>query len=154
MKTKSNRPEVQKGLQICFKITNMVKEQFPNEVFAIKQNSIVPFTSNKRLCNNTSLGGSFAHFHNTKPHRVCCKQNFLINGRNWHSEYEFGRQKRGTGYYVNGTLGYVLLIVHELAHHRTKGHGKKWVIKCKKFQNFMINQLISGEYYKYILPIH
>lgn len=148
MRTKGNRIEVQKGLGICFKIAHMVKNQFPNEVFALKEKSIIPFTSSKRLCDNVSLGGSFAHFHSSKPNRICCKQNFLIDGRNWHSEYEFGRRIRESGYYVNGTLGYVLLIVHELAHHRTKGHGKKWYAKCNRFQDFMINQLISGEYYK------
>ncbi len=124
----------------------MLKDNYPNEIFALKENSIVAFTSSKRLCNNTSLG-AYAHFHNSKPHRICCMQKFLKNGHNWHSEYEFGRQKRGTGYYVEGTLGYILLMTHELAHHRTKGHGKRWVAKCKKFQDFMINQLISGEYY-------
>ena len=138
--------KIEQGLAICFKIARILKEQYPNEIFAIKEKSIVPFTSSKRLCSNTSLGG-FAHYHNTKPHRICCKQKFLKNGINWHNQYEFGRQKRGTGYYVDGTLGYVLLMVHELAHHRTKRHGKKWYAKCNKFQDFMINQLISGKYY-------
>ncbi len=140
------KPEVEKGLKICFKIANILKENYPNEIFSLKENSIVPFTSSKQLCDSVSLSG-YAHFHHTKPHRVCCKQKFLIGGDNWHSEYEFGRQKRGSGYYVIGTLGYVLLMTHELAHHRTKGHGTKWYAKCNKFQDFMINQLISGEYY-------
>src|SRR3972149_1791288 len=103
MKTKSNRPEVQKGLQICFKITNMVKEQFPNEVFAIKQNSIVPFTSNKRLCNNTSLGGSFAHFHNTKPHRIRLLQARIIADSHMADDLKNAGKGNLSGYYVNGT---------------------------------------------------
>ncbi len=140
-------PEIEQGLKICRKVAHILKDNYPNEIFALKENSIVAFTSSKRLCNNTSLGGSYAHFHNSKPHRVCCMQKFLKSGHNWHSEYEFGRQKRGTGFYVDGLVGYVLLICHELAHHRTKGHGKKWYAKCNKFQDFMINQLISGKYY-------
>jgi len=140
------KPEVQKGLDICIKIAHTLKDNYPNEIFALNEKSVIPFISVKRLCDTTSMDG-YAHFHHTKPHRVCCKQKFLKTGHNWHSLYEFGRQKRGSGYYVIGTLGYVLLMTHELAHHRTKGHGSKWYAKCNKFQDFMINQLISGEYY-------
>ena len=141
------RPEVQKGLNICVKIAHILKEKYPNEIFALKKNSIIPFTTIKRLCDTTSMDG-YSHYHNSKPHRICCKQKFLVSGHNWHSQYEFGRQKKGTGYHVTGTLGYILLMAHELAHHRTHAHGSNWYAKCNKFQDFMINQVISGEYYK------
>ena len=47
-----------------------------------------------------------------------------------------------------GTLDIIDLMCHETAHHRTSRHAKGFKIKYARFFKFIINKLISGEYYQ------
>ncbi len=145
--SRTHKEQIEDGLKKCRTVARILKEFYPNELPALEKNFIVPFTSSKRLCNSVALSG-LAHYHTVKPHRICMQQKFLRTGHDWDSEYEYGHQKRGTGRYVDGTLGYILLTCHELAHHRTKGHGANWYAKYHKFRDFMIRMLVNGQYYK------
>ena len=136
-----------KNLELCRNIAKYLKEKYPNEIFAIKENSIVAFRTKSRLCRNKSMS-SMAHYHNSSPPRICIKQKLLVDGRSWTCEYEFGHQKRGTGYYISGIYGLIDLVCHELAHHRTRHHGKKWYQKYLKFRDEMLTIFESGEFYK------
>ena len=139
----------------CVKVVTILKDNFPNEIFALKKNTInISAKRNSRLCKNVS-GGHLAHYHREKPPRICIRQKFLKSPECWSLNRYFGvvikpdffsvdvREKRS----VVGTLGIVDLMCHEVAHHRTKGHGNKWKLKYAKFLHFMINQIISGGYY-------
>lgn len=133
----------------CVKVVSILKDNFPNEIFALKKNTInISAKRNSRLCKNVS-GGHLAHYHREKPPRICIRQKFLKSPECWSLNRYFGDKSYGwLARSVSGTLGIVDLMCHEVAHHRTKGHGNKWKLKYAKFLHFMINQIISGGYYQ------
>lgn len=135
--------KINEGLALCYKTAKILKEKFPNDIMKIQKNTIIPFTSNKRLCDNTSLGGSYAHYHNSKPHRICVKQKFLKERMCWSTKIN----NRKDRHKIYGNFAIAELITHELSHHRTSGHGKGFKIKYKKLWNYIVNQFINGEYY-------
>tara|TARA_Y100001949_G_scaffold138624_1_gene120418 strand:+ start:954 stop:1529 length:576 start_codon:yes stop_codon:yes gene_type:complete len=48
----------------------------------------------------------------------------------------------------DGNIALIEMICHELAHHRTSGHGKGFKIKYLRLRQAMTNQIISGEFYR------
>jgi len=147
MKKKNTNPEIIKGLSLCFKIANILKEKYPNELMKITNTTMIPFKAKSRLCSNKSLGGSAAHYHSTKPHRICIQQKVLINFECNTCVYDGGRL-RGTTRKIYGNFAMIDLMAHELGHHRSgNGHGKKFKIKYEKFLNYLLNLVISGKFY-------
>jgi len=137
-----------KGLEFCFKVAHILKDKNPDRLFKIEKNSIVAFKTKSRLCSNTGLGGSYAHFHQLKPARICIIQKALINFLSRDCTYENGRRVRFTTRELKGNFALIQLMCHELAHHRTKGHTKKWHEKYYFFLGQMALSLISGDFYK------
>ena len=133
----------------CVKVVSVLKDNFPNEIFALKKNTInITTKRNSRLCKDLS-GGHLAHYHQEKPPRICIRQKFLKSPECWSmNRYAeiFGGVKRRIS--NKGLIAIVDLMCHEVAHHRTKGHGNRWKLKYAKFLHFMINKIISGEYYQ------
>lgn len=118
----------------------------PSNDMPIKKNSIVAFSTKGRLCDNSSMG-NHAHYHNTKPHRICIQQKFLESRHGHTCVYECGRAQRPfTQLYGNFALAEI--ICHETAHHRTKGHGKKWYAKFNHQMSQIAPLFISGDFYK------
>ena len=134
-------------LALCIKVAEYLKERNINWIMPIKKNSIIPFTSNRRLCSSRSLGGSVAHFHQGYPPRICIKQQFLEERKCWNYDYEFGHRVAHTEVKQKGSWAIIDLMCHELAHHRTKGHGKRWYAKYLNLKSQMALGVISGDFY-------
>ncbi len=135
--------KVEEGLAICIKTALILKDVYPNDIMKIQKNTIVPFTSSKRLCDNVSLGG-YAHYHRTKPHRICIQQK-VLNKR----ECLITKIKnQGDRHMLHGNFALIELMCHELAHHRTKGHAKGFKVKYHRFLDTMVNKVMSGEFYE------
>ena len=153
--------EVENGLIVCRKVANMLKSQFPNEIMKIDKNTIIAHSKeNKRLMHRTKdkgMGNHLAFYTHKKPHRIIVKQQVLINqdkcwcGANHYSLNpildKYGRKDRSLNIQIRGNFALVEIMCHELAHHRTKGHAKGFKIKYKRYLDFMINKMISGEFY-------
>ena len=161
---------IEESIRICNKVAKTLKKKFPDQIMAIKDNTIIPYSKkNKRLIKSHRKGmnGCLAFFTCTKPHRVVIKQKVLITqegwcGANWHSPtplMENGKRKRYPhpdpryvmkGPEIYGNYALVDLMCHELAHHRTTGgsHHKSFKIKYHRFLKYMVNQMISGEFYR------
>jgi len=138
-------PKLKEGLEICVKVSKYLKNNNVNDIMKLEKNTIVMFKSKSRLCDNKSMSIDYAHFHNTKPHRVCIKQKILINRellRTGKTRNDFTRVM------LNGNYALSELIAHELAHHKTKGHGNKFHIKYNKFMSQLSLYFISGDFYK------
>tara|TARA_R100000306_G_scaffold57275_1_gene55390 strand:+ start:207 stop:647 length:441 start_codon:yes stop_codon:yes gene_type:complete len=135
--------------QKSVKVVKILKDNFPNEVFTLKENSInIQSKTNSRLCKGSNNGISDrAHYHNSKPPRICLKQKWLKYPYGYSSWLRYNSTTNKYGKY-NGTLSIIDLMCHETAHHRTTGHRKGFKIKYSRFFKFMINKLISGEYYQ------
>ena len=111
------------------------------------------------------MGNHLAFYTYKKPHRIIVKQQVLINqdkcwcGANHYSlnpimkeiTTSYGKKyqikDRSYNIQIRGNFALVEIICHELAHHRTKGHAKGFKIKYKRYLDFMINKMISGEFY-------
>tara|TARA_R100000365_G_C2684540_1_gene28717 strand:+ start:128 stop:565 length:438 start_codon:yes stop_codon:yes gene_type:complete len=134
--------------QKSVKVVKILKDNFPNEVFTLKENSInIQSKTNSRLCKGSNNGISDrAHYHNSKPPRICLKQKFLKDPDCYYTMSYISTPKKWIK--VTGTLAIIDLMCHETAHHRTTGHRKGFKIKYSRFFKFMINKLISGEYYQ------
>jgi hypothetical protein len=137
---------INEGLDICIKVANYLKDNNFNDVMAIKQNTIVIHTSKSRLCTKKSMNGYYAHYHNTTPHRVCISQKTLSK-RNVQKTRSEGLPKYIKRIPLSGNFALIELIAHELAHHKTKGHGKKFYIKYNMFMTQLSLWIISGAYY-------
>ena len=137
----------QDSLNICIGIAKILHRLNPSNGMPMKKNSMVAFSTKSRLCDNTSLSGD-AHYHNTTPHRICIKQKFLDTRHGQTCKYEFGHAIRGTFTDLFGNFALIELICHETAHHRTKGHGKKWYAKFNHQMTQMALLIISGDLYK------
>lgn len=134
------------GLDICIKVAKYLKDNNFNDLMAIKDNTIVVHTSKSRLCKKKSMNNSYAHYHNSKPHRVCIKQKTLSE-RDVKKTQSEGLPKYVKRIQLNGNFALIELMAHELAHHKTKGHGKKFYIKYNMFMTQLSLWIISGAYY-------
>jgi|APSaa5957512535_1039671.scaffolds.fasta_scaffold134867_2 hypothetical protein len=159
--------EIDNGLEVCRKVGKMLKSQFPNDIMKIEKNTVIAYSKeNSRLLSGNKdrrggMGGCHAYYTNSKPHRIAVKQKVLINqdncwcGANHYSvdpimeTYNSGTTvpKRSLNTSIRGNFALVELMCHEFAHHRTKGHAKGFKIKYKRHLDFMINKMISGEFY-------
>ena len=157
--------ELENGLEVCRKVGKMLKSQFPNDIMKIDKNTILAQSKeNSRLMHDTKrsgMGNHLAFYTYAKPHRIIVKQQVLINqnncwcGANHYSvdpimeTYNSGTTvpKRSLNTSIRGNFALVELMCHEFAHHRTKGHAKGFKIKYKRHLDFMINKMISGEFY-------
>lgn len=138
--------KINEGLAFCYKTAKILKEKFPNDIMKITPTTIIAFSKeNSRLLRKGrgSMSGCYAYFSNAKPHRVVIKQKTLLEREVYTTKY-VGNNKR---HEIYGNLALIELICHELAHHRTSGHKKGFKIKYKRLWDYMVNQIISGEYY-------
>ena len=139
------KQKITDGLEICFKTANVLKENFPNEVMKIKDDTVIPFSKqNSRKIKSKSMGGCYACYTCSKPHRVIVQQKVLAEKKCFGTKIN-DQSKRNMLY---GNFALVELMCHELAHHRTKGHGKKFKIKYLRFLGFMVSQILSGKFYQ------
>lgn len=134
--------KVLEGLEICYKTANILKEQFPNEVMAIKYDTILPHQAKNRKCKGKNMSG-YAWYTNVKPPRVVIKQKSLSERKILITKIRTHKDR----HMLYGNFALIELMCHELAHHRTKGHAKGWKIKYHKFLSHMVNLIILGEYY-------
>ena len=72
------KQKITDGLEICFKTANILKENFPNEIMKIKDDTIIPFSKqNSRKIKSKSMSGCYAYYTRSKPHRVIVQQKVL-----------------------------------------------------------------------------
>tara|TARA_R110002051_G_scaffold322791_1_gene414197 strand:- start:675 stop:1214 length:540 start_codon:yes stop_codon:yes gene_type:complete len=159
--------EKENGLEICYRTANLLKEQFPNEIMKITPTTIIEHSvKNSRLLGGKKgrrggMSGCQAYYTIEKPHRIVVKQQVLISqehcwcGANHYSVdpimQKYGHSivpKRSLNTPIRGNFALVELMCHELAHHRTKGHAKGFKIKYKRHLDYMVNKIISGEFYQ------
>ena len=166
--------KIEKSLQVCKRVALHLKEQFPNQIMKIKDNTIIDFSKkNNRLIHNgrrrgrSSMGGCNAYFTTKTPHRVVIKQKCLTEDEGWGwdgSNYYSTDPKMEDGhkmYYHNpnakyedmaygvdlvGDIALVELMCHEFAHNRTTGHAKSFKIKFKRFWDFMKSEILNGNF--------
>ena len=146
----------------------MAKHLEPISGLPINKNTImVAVKKNKKYCKGGMSGYHIAHYHYTKPHRICFRPMFLINpvlptqqkcqdcnqrhirymltcDRKWFKLSPTPKIRRR----VSEALSLIDCLVHELAHHGTKGHydpdfQKKYLLLFST----MLNDIISGKYY-------
>lgn len=162
---------IETNLEVCYKTANMLKEEFPNDVMKITPTTIIMFSKkNSRMLRKgrNSMSGCHAYYSNSKPHRIVVRKKTLETGK-VHSTYG-GKQslsivptyKKYVDLYnytihggaflgmndLQGNWAMIDLMCHEFAHHRTKGHGKGFKIKYHRFLDYMVNKVISGEFYQ------
>lgn len=135
--------KINEGLEICVKIANYLKDNNVNDLMKIEQNTIILFKIKSRLCDSKSI--DYAHYHNTKPHRVCIKQKVLSERKLLRTGLTKNDKSR---IMLSGNYALAELIAHELGHHKTKGHGIKFHIKYNKFMAQVALNFISGDFYK------
>lgn len=153
--------ELEEGLAMARRCAIHLKEKFPNEVLAIKDNTIISFCKeNSRLIHGArkSMNGCYAFYTNHKPHRIVIQQKLLIEKskplkQNWYSldPISYGGmygncRHRGLNVELYGESAIVEVMCHELAHHRTKGHAKGFKIKYQKFLKYMTSEILDGNY--------
>jgi hypothetical protein len=125
-----------------------------------------------------SMSGCYAYFTKATPHRIVIKQKTLKESKLYSTYggkqslcpnmkkrrvlYRFAKCRDcGTRFddeyryidrpermLIHGNWAFVDLMCHELAHHRTKGHAKGFKIKYKRHLDYMVNKIISGEFYQ------
>ena len=166
--------KIEKSLEVCKRVALHLKEQFPNQIMKIKDNTIIDFSKkNSRLIHNgrrrgrNSMSGCNAYFTIKTPHRVVIKQKCLTDDKGWGwdgSNYYSRDPKMENGhklYYHNpnakyedlaygvdleGDIALVELMCHEFAHNRTSGHAKSFKIKYKRFWDFMKSEILNGNF--------
>ena len=132
------------GLAICFKVANILKEQFPNEIMKIKEDTVlIHSVKNKRKLHGNRVGRNYAYY-DPQYYRVVIRQKTLQERSLWTTKLKTRKDCRP----IYGEFALIELMCHELAHHRTSGHAKGFKIKYKRFFDFMLNQIISGQYYR------
>ena len=167
--------KIGKSLEVCKRVALHLKEQFPNQIMKIKDNTIIDFSKkNSRLIHNgrrrgrNSMSGCNAYFTIKTPHRVVIKQKCLTDNVGWGwdgSNYYSRDPKMENGhklYYHNpnvrnnedlaygvdleGDIALIELMCHEFAHNRTSGHAKSFKIKYKRFWDFMKSEILNGNF--------
>ena len=169
--------QIEKSLKVCRTVAGILKEQFPNDIMKLKENTIIEHSKkNSRLIHATSkrngMGGHSAYYTSATPHRIIIKQKILIDqvgwdGTNYYSlnpimeqynplhkkYYELRRDENDNfrmsyGPTIYGNWALIELMCHELAHHRTSGHGKGFKVKYLRLRQHMANAVISGKFYE------
>lgn len=135
--------KVLEGLKICFKTAHMLKDKYPNEIMKIKYDTILPHQAKNRKCHGKNMSGE-AWYTNSKPARIIVKQKILSERKTFRTKIRVNRDRT----ILYGNFALIELMCHELAHHRTKGHAKGFKIKYYKFLHFMVNKIVSGDYYQ------
>lgn len=135
------------GLNICKHTALILKDQFPNDLMKIKDNTIIYHsTKNSRLLGGKKRMGTmsnrYAHFDNKKK-RVVLTQKYLINPIMLRTKIK----NQSDRVMLYGNFALIELMCHELAHYKTKGHAKGFKKKYNKFLSFMTNWIISGNFY-------
>ena len=161
--------QIEKSLKVCRTVAGILKEQFPNDIMKLKENTIIEHSKkNSRLIHATSkrngMGGHSAYYTSATPHRIIIKQKILIDQVGWddtnyyslnpimeqgatlHKKYYEDGTSYGPTIYGNWAL--IELMCHELAHHRTSGHGKGFKVKYLRLRQHMANAVISGKFYE------
>lgn len=132
------------NLELCRLMYRYLKLKHP-ELPKFQKNTVVPFTTSKKLCSSASLGGAYAHYHQSKPNRICIKQKALNNPKGrigqHHVEPTIWRE-------LDGNFFLAEIMAHEVAHFRTKGHAKTFRAKHLKTYHTIANWFISGDFYK------
>jgi len=140
MKRKITNQKVIEGLEICYKVANILKEKYSNDLMKIKDDTILAHQAKNRKCGGKNMSG-YAWY---TSKRVVIQQKVL-------SDRECLRTKVQNYHdrvMLYGNFALVELMCHELAHHRTTGHAKNFKIKYKKFLNFMVSVMFSGDFDK------
>ena len=135
--------ETIEGLGICYGVANTLKEKYPNEIMKIKYDTILPHQAKNRKCCGKNMSG-YAWYTNQRPPRIVIKQRVLSDRVCWRTKVKNQRDRVK----LNGNFALIELMCHELAHHRTSGHAKGFKIKYHRFLDYMVNKVISGEYYQ------
>lgn len=134
------------GLAICYKVANMLKDNFPNEIMKIKDDTILIHSTNDRKIHGGLIAGYYAYY-SRKYKRIVIKRKVLNERKIWYHEKFYYPNRFKGGHYLFGKFALIELICHELAHHRTSGHAKGFKIKYSRYFDFMVNQIISGKFY-------
>ena len=138
------------GLGICIGTTKMLKEQFPDQIMKVTPVTVIVFSKlnkQRRLIRKSrdTMGRSYAYYSKSRK-RVVIRQKTLIERK-----VQITRIRKGTiRHLIHDNFAMIELMCHELAHHRTKGHGAGFKRKYLRFLSYMVNQIISGDYYKQI----
>ena len=168
MTTTTNQKIMEEGLAMAVRCAKHLKDKFPNEIMAIRDNTIIEFSKkNSRLIHGAknNMNGCQAFFvQSSTPHRVVILQKLLIKREGWLGTNYYSLEPilndKGTriwfpceeeNYHARGVNLYgepalVEMICHELAHHRTSGHAKGFKAKYQKFWNYMKNEILGGNY--------
>ena len=154
------------NMEICIKTAKLLKEQFPNDLMKIEDNTVIEYsTKNSRLLGgkaNMNMGRAIARFY-SKQKRVVIKQKFLKEPKMYstygstHSLTSRAPRKQYVDLHryllihgqslISGNWALIDLMCHELAHYKTKGHAKGFKVKYHRFLDYMTNKVISGEFY-------
>ena len=128
------------GLETCIKVAHILKEQFPNDLMKIDNNTILPYsTKYSRLIPLNGIG--YAKYI-TKSYRIVIKQKILSKRKLLRTKVQNQRDR----VMLDGNFALIELMCHELAHHRTTGHAKSFKIKYKKILNHMVSVILSGDF--------
>lgn len=132
-------PKVLQGLETCYKTAYILKEQFPNEIMAIKKDTILPHQAKNRKCHGKNMSGYAWYW----KKRVTIQQKCLAGRPMLITKIKNQKDR----HMLYGNFALIELMCHELAHHRTTGHAKSFKKKYHRFLDYMVNQIISGKYY-------
>lgn len=128
------------GLEICIRVAHILKEQFPNDLMKIDNNTILPYS--KKHSRLIPLNGIGYAKYIIKSHRIVIKQKILSERKLLRTKV----QNQSDRVLLDGNFALIELMCHELAHHRTTGHAKSFKIKYKKFLNYMVSVIFSGDF--------
>ena len=146
-----------------YAVVKRLKELFPySGLPSIRPNFIHIFAKPTRLCQDTGIASSYAHYHSTPPYRICINAKFQSQLTAVINDDEAAALNRPDllWYEVTGDLAIILIITHELAHHDSHvcmcrnqhgffshicpyGHGKEWKENFAKLFGAIINDIKS-----------
>ncbi len=148
----ASKDYIQESLDICFKVAHILKEEFPNEIMKINDDTILMYDKKDRRIKKKSANRLYAYYTNATPHRIILTKKTLserlVASTDHDVKWEHDIWDQSSRYTLEGNHALLELMAHELAHHQTSGHKAGWKIKYKRFYRFMINQMISGKFYK------
>ena len=165
--------QIEKSLKVCRTVAGILKEQFPNDIMKLKENTIIEHSKkNSRLLHGTKTMSGCQAYYSRENKRIVIKQKILIDqvgwdGTNYYSlnpimeqynplhkkYYELRRDENDNfrmsyGPTIYGNWALIELMCHEFAHHRTSGHGKGFKVKYLRLRQHMANAVISGKFYE------
>ena len=142
---------IQESLDICFKVAHILKEGFPNEIMKINDDTILTYSKQDRRIKKKSEGRIYAYYSTATPHRVIITKRTLREREVYSSghdvKFPHDIWDQSPRYRLEGNHALAEIMAHELAHHQTSGHKSGWKIKYIRFYQFIMNKIISGEFY-------